>query len=83
MDKETRKFSAWKRSNEEFLMFLMKHPAQWALCEKLALSENVEEAWENNPIRPILESYRELQCQMEDDLEERIFSVAAEFMPAE
>ena len=83
MGKTDRKFNAWVRANEKYLMFLMENPEKWEICKKILIGGNEDEAWENNPVRPILESYRKMQNLMEDDLEERIFEASSKFMPAE
>ena len=85
MNKEERKlerrFNAWVDSHEKELRILMGNPKKWELVENLFASESEEEDWKNNPVRPILESFRKVQNQMEDDLEEIIFKAADKFVP--
>ena len=71
------------KAREKQLMLLQENPEIWQIVEKLLKSESDHEAWENNPVRPILESFRKIQNLIEDDLEERIFEVTDKFVPSE
>ena len=82
-NKLERRFNAWVDSHEKELRILMENPEKWALCEKLVSSGSEDEDWINNPVRPILESFRKVQNQMEDDLEEIIFKTADKFVPSQ
>ena len=42
------------------------------ISQNLLVSASNDEVWGNNLVRPILESYRKVQNQMEENLEERI-----------